>query len=139
METNNNKKEKWTWWEPEGLSLKGCMAEKMWELNPGLSFEVHRGLNNIVYEISFKGYLEYYSFRDEGNAQGLINHLMKEYGKKFLSGYDFYQVHNSKLIDYLYDNEVVSWEKEEIKHFCFMNDDGVYDILTRGTPKINHV
>ena len=136
METNKPVKEKWTFWSPEDISLKGCKAEKMIETNPGLSFDVHKGFGNIVYKIVFKGYLEFYSFRDEGNVQALINTLMAEYGKEFLSDSNFYQVHNSKLVDYLYNNEIVSWEKEEIKHFCFMNDDGVYDVLSRGFPKI---
>jgi len=134
MEKNST----WRFWDC-GIDLKHYTVQTMKQnINGDVEFFISSCMNDAKYIISFNS-VEFLSYKDESNSARLFSDLIERYGRKFLSDSDFYVVEGSELLDFWYKHEIVINSKEELTQYCFMSDEGVWDIITTDTPEIKKV
>ena len=64
------------------------------------------------------------------------SYAQEKYDNTFFREDFFFEIKNSSLIDWLIEESYGFYEKEKIKHYCIVANDGFIDILSAFAPKI---
>ncbi len=85
------------------------------------------------------GFAESYRFCDEHCRLDLLNELSEKYGTDFYAKKNFFEVKNSKYIDWLNEASSGIAEEMDLKHYVIMDSDSILDIVFTGEPEFEFI
>ena len=130
--------EKWIAWKyAKTIGLNYKMTDFSYILSEGIIILFEDFNTNKKIKVLFDC-AEYFSFTEEGASISILSHRGERFEDGSLKPSNVFQVFNSSLAKFIYNEafKAVTWEPENINHFVFLNDEGVYQVLSRREPEI---
>ncbi|MCK4650997.1 hypothetical protein KAT08_02355 [Candidatus Babeliales bacterium] len=130
-----NKKEIWRWWNPAPLTKEHEVGDFCYKGANGLFATFYDGKDEPI-TFLFKGRIEAFRFTDEGSILSVFKNVEFKKGETFnFCATGNFIIENSKLKQEIIMREGgVAWESEEVIHFLFSTQDGVFEVLTDSEP-----
>ncbi len=135
------KKEKWITWNKTPLSEEYNLTNFLYyfDKDKGLIIVFERKDGSTIH-VTFRCIVEHFCFTDEGSKNVLFGYLSKNYPDNFLRNHNHFEVFNSNLIKRLVAEEGETfWDPEKMKHYVFMNNEGVFEVIAHCEPTITLV
>jgi hypothetical protein len=141
---NNNMSEKWIYWKIPGIKDENYYYIKM--LVDGANgleiFMEDASLDeeNLVGTVKINfGFVESYRFCDEHCRLDLWNELSQKHEKSFFAKKNFFEIKNSKYIDWLNKASSGIAEEMDLKHYVIMDNNSILDIVFTGDPEFEFI
>ena len=133
----DHEKEKWIVWEKSKMIGPNYKMTYFSDIYEGIAV-FFKDFNTTKQIKVLFDCAEYYCFTEEGASISLLCHLGDKFKDGSLRPSSVYQVYNSSLARFIYNEafKAVTWEPDNIKHFIFSNDEGVYQVISRRDPEI---
>ena len=87
-------------------------------------------------EVTFKDSVHAYRSTDESFRQSSINIIDEKYGTEFYAEWTFFEINNSKYIQWLSEQSYGIAESETLIHFSFVARDSIVDVIAAYEPEI---
>ncbi|TGL66536.1 hypothetical protein [Leptospira kmetyi] len=127
-------KEVWKQWVLHKNLLRKYSIDEVVDTLDGV--KIRMGDVNQKVDIIFSDSVSAYRSVEEGFRQNLINDLIDQYGSDFITKCTFFQVENSKFLNWLIEESYGFIDAPEIKHFSFLASNSILDVVANYEPEI---
>ncbi|TGK14280.1 hypothetical protein [Leptospira kmetyi] len=127
-------KEVWKQWPLHKNLFKKYSIDEVADTLSGV--RIRLGDVNQKIDVIFSNSVSAYRSVEDGFRQNLINDLIDQYGSDFITKCTFFQVENSKFLNWLIEESYGFIDAPEIKHFSFLASNSILDVVANYEPEI---